>query len=145
MVLCTIPGAEDAMAKGACNCGTVQFEIDSELNDVYVCHCSICRRFTGSNGIAVVVVPNEKFRWLQGCDAVTRWNKPGADWEAWFCSVCGSAVPGANDPKTIFVPAGSITEGGEALKVAHHLFVGSKAGWDEIGDRGLQHVEGIRS
>jgi hypothetical protein len=56
------------MAKGACNCGTVQFEIDSELNDVYVCHCSICRRFTGSNGIAVVVVPNEKFRWLHEVD-----------------------------------------------------------------------------
>lgn len=133
------------MARGACNCGAVQFAIDAELSGVYMCHCSICRRFTGSSGIAVVVVPNGQFRWLQGRESVKTWRKPGADWAAWFCGVCGSAVPGENDPKTMFVPAGSITEGGDALEVVHHVFVGSKAVWDEIGDAGRQHVEGIRS
>jgi hypothetical protein len=44
------------MTRGECNCGAVQFEIDADLTDVFVCHCSICRRSTGSNGIAVVVV-----------------------------------------------------------------------------------------
>ena len=131
------------MATGGCNCGAVQFEIDAELTGVYVCHCSICRRFTGSSGIAVVVIPNEQFRWVRGRDAVTTWKKPGAEWEAWFCSVCGSAAPGQNDSKTMFVPAGSITEGGEALRVVHHVFVGSKAVWDEIGDSGQLHEAGI--
>jgi hypothetical protein len=133
------------MARGECNCGAVQFEIAAELSGVYMCHCSICRRFTGSNGIAVVVVPNEQFRWIQGRNLVTTWKKPGAEWEAWFCSVCGSAVPGENDPTTTFVPAGAISQGGESLKVIHHVWVGSKAVWDEIGDAGQQHVEGIRS
>ena len=41
----------------------------------------------------------------------------------------------------MFVPAGSITHGGDALSVAHHGWVGSKAGWDEIGDAGKQHTE----
>ena len=40
------------MATGECNCGAVQFEIDAQLSGVFVCHCSICRRSTGSNGIA---------------------------------------------------------------------------------------------
>jgi hypothetical protein len=133
------------MAKGECNCGAVKFEIATELSGIYMCHCSICRRFTGSSGIAVVVVPNEQFRWVQGRDLVTTWKKPGAEWEAWFCSVCGSVVPGENDPGTTFVPAGSINQGGEALKVVHHVWVGSKAAWDEIGDAGQQHLEGIRS
>jgi hypothetical protein len=133
------------MARGECNCGAVKFEIDAELSGIYMCHCSICRRFTGSSGIAVVVVPNEQFRWVQGRDLVTTWKKPGAEWEAWFCSVCGSATPGENDPRTTFVPAGSISQGGEALKVVHHVWVGSKAAWDEIGDAGRQHLEGIRS
>ncbi len=44
------------MATGECNCGAVQFEIAADLSGVFVCHCSICRRSTGSNGIAVVVV-----------------------------------------------------------------------------------------
>jgi hypothetical protein len=136
---------EDRMATGECNCGAVQFEIDADLTGVFVCHCSICRRFTGSNGIAVVVVPNDLFRWVRGQQFIATWKKPDTDWQAWFCSVCGSPVPGENDPATMFVPAGCITQGGDALKVIHHVWVGSKAGWDEIGDAGQQHTEGFRS
>ena len=132
------------MAKGQCNCGAVRFEIDGEIADVYVCHCSICRRATGSNGIAVVVVPNDRLRWVQGREQVAMWSKPGADWQTWFCRTCGSPVPGQNDPARMFVPAGSITEGGDAFRVAHHVWVGSKAVWDEIGDAGKQHPEQFR-
>ncbi|MDH3906377.1 MAG: hypothetical protein OEV16_12075 [Gammaproteobacteria bacterium] len=46
------------MANGACNRGAVALEIGRDLSGVIVCHCSICRRATGSNGIAVVVVDN---------------------------------------------------------------------------------------
>ena len=41
----------------------------------------------------------------------------------------------------MFVPAGLITEGGEALEVAHHIYVDSRAAWDEIGDTGKQHAD----
>ncbi|HRE14731.1 MAG TPA: GFA family protein, partial [Usitatibacteraceae bacterium] len=68
--------ADRPVARGACNCGAVAFEIEGELNGVYVCHCSLCRRFTGANGIAVVVVAKEGFRWLRGEDQVTTWRKP---------------------------------------------------------------------
>ena len=129
------------MARGECNCGAVAFEIDVTPRDVYVCHCSICRRFTGSSGIAVIVVDNQVFRWVRGEDHISSWKKPGADWHAWFCRVCGSVLPGANDPARMAVPAALILEGGEVLKVAHHIWVGSKASWDEIGDSGKQHVE----
>jgi hypothetical protein len=132
------------MAKGGCNCGAVQFEIDGEIADVFVCHCSICRRATGSNGIAVVVVPNDRLRWVQGRDQLVMWSKPNADWQTWFCRTCGSPVPGQNDPSRMFVPAGSITAGGDALKVVHHVWVGSKATWDMIGDAGKQHPEQFR-
>ncbi|MEM9776743.1 MAG: GFA family protein [Chloroflexota bacterium] len=67
------------MAKGECNCGAVAFEITSEISDVFVCHCSICRRSTGSNGIAVVVVSNSDFRWLRGEDLTNAWHKPSHD------------------------------------------------------------------
>ncbi len=126
------------MAKGECNCGAVAFEITSELPGVIVCHCSICRRATGSNGIAVTVVDNAAFRWLRGEDQVTSWKKPDADWEMWFCRTCGSPVPGRNDESRMFVPAGLIMEGGESLEVTHHIFVDSRAAWDEIGDAGKQ-------
>ena len=132
------------MARGECNCGAVQFEIAGDVAGVYVCHCSICRRSTGSNGIAVVVVPNDQLRWVRGQEHIATWRKPDADWQTWFCGICGSRVPGANDPATMFVPAGAITQGGDALQVIHHIWVGSKAVWDEIGDAGKQHAEQFR-
>ncbi len=127
------------MTKCKCNCESVAFEIISEIKDVYVCHCSICRRSTGSNSIAVVVVNNEDFHWLKGRDLVKTWDKPGHDWQTSFCQNCGSTLPGANDDARMYVPAGLILKGAEKLKVAHHIFVDSKAPWDEIGDDGKQH------
>ena len=133
------------MAAGACNCGAVAFELDVELSGIYFCHCSICRRATGSNGIAVVVIENEAFRWTRGEDQITTWQKPDADWHTSFCRVCGSTLPGANDEHRMFVPAGLISDGDEALEVIHHIWVDSKAGWDEIGDSGMRHPESIGS
>lgn len=136
--------AAGQVARGECNCGAVRFEIEGELTGVFVCHCSICRRSTGSNGIAVVLVPNERLRWTRGEEHVAAWAKPNASWETWFCRICGSRVPGRNDPERMFVPAGTLTEGGEGLRVIHHIWVGSKAPWDEIGDSGKQHPEAYR-
>ena len=129
------------MVEGACSCGAVAYRVDAEVRDVYVCHCSICRRSTGSNGIAVTVVENSSFRWLRGETDVTMWQKPDADWQSWFCRKCGGKVPGENDDAHMFIPVSTINRGGDKLKVAHHIFVGSKACWDVIGDSGIQHEE----
>ena len=133
------------MATGECNCGTVAFQSDANLTDLFVCHCSICRRATGSNGIAVVIVDNDDFQWTRGAEKITRWSKPGHDWQTSFCCICGSPVPGQNDDLRMYVPAGLISQGGDALAVAHHIWVGSKAVWDEIGDIGKQHAEAFES
>ena len=133
------------MAYGECNCGAVAFEADAELTDVYMCHCSICRRFTGSNGIAVVLVNKDAFRWVRGEDHIASWSKPGADWHGWFCRACGSPLPGENDPTRLFIPAGLISKGGERLKVVHHVWVDSRAPWDVIGDDGERHREGLKT
>jgi hypothetical protein len=133
------------MARGHCNCGAVAFEINADLSDVYVCHCSICRRYSGANGAAVVLVDNSAFRWMRGEDQIAVWKKPDADWQSWFCRACGSALPGPNDEARMFVPAGALTDGGERLKVAHHIWVGSKAVWDVIGDSGKQHEEAFQA
>ena len=129
------------MASGACNCGVISFRISADLSDVIICHCSICRRATGSNGIAVLVVNNDTFEWTSGEEFITSWKKPGADWEMLFCRRCGSPVPGANDEMRTFVPAGLISDGGENLKVAHHIWVDSRAAWDELGKCGRRHPE----
>ena len=127
------------MLRGECPCGAVAFEADHAPPGVFACHCSLCRRFTGAGGVAVVIVPDAAFRWLRGEACVTTWRKPDADWESHFCGGCGGALPGRNDSDHMFIPAGSLTQGAEGLRVLHHLFVGSKADWDEIGGDGKRH------
>ena len=55
-------GEDRPKAKGERNCGTVTFEIhaDTELYQVFVCHCLICLKHTGSSGIAVVLADKEQ-------------------------------------------------------------------------------------
>ncbi len=61
--------------QGECNCGAVRFELNADPAGIFVCHCSICRRATGSNGVAVVVTANENFRWLFGENMIASWKK----------------------------------------------------------------------
>jgi hypothetical protein len=129
------------MISGHCNCGSVRFEIDGDPVGVFMCHCSICRRATGANGIAVVLVPNERFRWTQGQEHVAQWSKPATEWETWFCRTCGSRLPGRNDNERMFIPAGLLPGAGLGLKVKAHIWVHSRAEWDEIGDEGRQFAE----
>ena len=127
------------MITGKCSCGSVSFEADHQTANIYVCHCSLCRRSSGGNGVYVVIVPRDAFRWAKGEDQVQSWSDPSADWKNWFCRTCGSRLPGDNDEDHVFIPAGLITEGDEQLQVAHHIWVGSKAPWDHIGNTGKQH------
>jgi len=132
------------MIKGHCNCGAVSFELHLPVKDVFICHCSICRRSTGGTGIAVTLVTNESFAWLSGVENIRTWNKPHHDWQTSFCAECGSPVPGKNDDNNMYVPASLIDVGAEQLEVTHHLFVASKAPWEEIGDSGKQHLDAYK-
>ena len=129
--------------KGSCNCGGVKFEIASPITDVYVCHCSICRKSTGSGGIAVAIVKNQDLLWVEGKDLVKKWLKPNHDWETSFCVNCGSPLPGKNDAHASYVPVSLLDSGYENLKIQAHLFVDSKAPWEEIHGNAIKHKNNI--
>ena len=124
---------------GSCNCGQVKISVSEPITDVYVCHCSICRKSTGGNGIYVVVVDKKSITWLSGEDQIQEWEKPNHDWQKTFCKTCGSPLPGSNDEHSAYIPAGFLDTGIENLEVKHHIWVGSKATWDIIGDDGKIH------
>ena len=131
--------------KGSCNCRAVQFDVVTQISDVYVCHCSICRKSTGSGGIAVSIVKNDDFSWEEGEEFIVTWQKPNHDWQSNFCKKCGSPLPGKNDEKTIYIPVDLLDSGNDNLVVRHHLFVASKGSWQIIQDEGIQHQENFSS
>jgi hypothetical protein len=49
-----------------------------------------------------------------------------------FCGLCGSPVPNQlRSSSLVWVPAG-LLEGGDMLEVGAHLFLGSRASWDQL-------------
>jgi hypothetical protein len=77
------------------------------------------------------MVARDKLRWVAGEHAITRFALPDG-WRTAFCSTCGSPVPKLHPSGGAYwVPAGLIDDPA-GLRVAGHIFVGSKAPWDEI-------------
>lgn len=124
---------------GSCLCGTVLFEIVGKTTDIYQCHCSICRKATGSAGTSVFLCRGASFHWLSGESNVQRYITPSG-YRSVFCRICGSRLPDPNpDKSTYWIPAGLINEGLAETKVGAHIYVGSKAAWDQIADDGIQY------
>lgn len=91
-------------AKGSCNCGADTFSVSIALTDVFVCHCSICRKYSGSGGVAVTIVPKESITFISGADLIQKWEKPNHGWLTNFCKVCGSPLLGKMMSNTPIFP-----------------------------------------
>jgi hypothetical protein len=121
------------MEKGSCLCGAVKYEIDGRISPIWLCHCSKCRRSTGSAFHASAVCGPEIFRWISGEDGIKEYeDTPG--YKVRFCGRCGSPVPSyLEEHGLVFVHVGGL-EGDPGREIAHHIFVGSKAPWYTIQD-----------
>jgi len=71
--------------KGSCHCGRVRFEIDTVLDHVRVCDCSICKR----RGALIHRVEEKNFRLLTTIEdlSVYKFNTHTA--RDYFCPTCG--------------------------------------------------------
>ncbi|MFD2176728.1 GFA family protein [Veronia pacifica] len=125
---------------GKCLCGNVEFSIDGHLPHLYQCHCSLCRKLSGSSSDTATFLNKEQFSWLKGESMINSF-KTETGYRSDFCSKCGSNVPHLMDNgKQFWIPAGLLDGTGKS-QIAAHLFVESKASWDNICDYGKQYEE----
>lgn len=121
------------MHTGRCNCGKVRYEFSGEPTDASFCHCSICRRLTGSAFGAWYEAPGEGFN-LQGGEHLSAY-RATERLEIRFCRVCGATVLATHSswPESRYIPLGTLDRDAEIVP-EYHQFVGSKAAWFEIHD-----------
>ena len=127
---------------GSCLCGGVRFEVELPFRRANVCHCSRCRKHSGSIGLAQGRVARERFRLLAGEELIRVWRPPDDGRVKAFCSVCGSSLFGADWPEgdEIGIRLGSL-DGDPGIRPEFRTFVASKAPWDEIPHDGLPRYD----
>jgi hypothetical protein len=127
---------------GSCLCGGVAFEMTGTPTRVTHCHCSRCRKVRGTAHATNLFVALPGIRYLRGEDLLTSFKPPEArTFTHVFCRVCGSSMPRLDENRAIaIVPMGAFDDDPGA-RPERHIFVESKARWDEISD-GLPQFPG---
>ena len=92
------------------------------------CHCSQCRKVSGTNGNAIFLVGAKRFDWLSGGDHTEKFSLPSG-WSVTRCQTCGSPLPRSYDGKQVWVTAGLMDDPIET-DIQRHIFCGSRADWD---------------
>jgi len=121
--------AENTVA-GGCLCGTVTFEVTLPFAAFRYCHCSRCRKASGSAHAANAFVAEKQFRWVSGESLVKQYDLTGAKrFSVWFCSNCGTRVPHkVKTTENMLIPAG-LLDGDPGMRPENSIFWKSKANW----------------
>ena len=129
------------MLKGSCLCNAVQYEIRGELGPIVMCHCSRCRKANGSAFASNAPVNTTDFHLLHGKDNIAEYESSPGVFRA-FCHQCGSPLYSRRPamPEVLRLRIGTLDTPIEDKPTAH-IFVASKAEWDEIHDDLPQHPE----
>lgn len=127
---------------GSCLCGKVSYEISGNLGIFQYCHCSRCRKFTGSAHAANLLVFPEQFKWLFGEELVGRFEpKETKHFATSFCKCCGSSLPWlGKSKKAVVIPAGTLDADPE-IKPFQNIFWGSKAEWYKEANELVKYEE----
>lgn len=123
---------DPAIVTGRCYCGAIHFEATAAPTAVAYCHCTDCRRVTGSPVAAfaafdeadLIFTPNEG-------RAVTV--NPGV--RRTFCGTCGSPLTGRYEylPGSVYVPLGLLDQA-EDYPPTLHAHHGNRLSWLKIED-----------
>lgn len=121
---------------GGCLCGTVRFAVHGEFERFFLCHCTRCRKDSGSAHGANLFSGSATLVWLSGEEHVTHYQLPDTRHTHSFCQRCGSALPVVMGGGAMLkVPAGAL-DTPVTLRPQAHLFNASRADWDH----GLEEI-----
>ena len=120
------------MYTGKCLCGDVEVQVGGEISDIIHCHCSLCRKNSGTAFATNGFINAADFKIVKGSERLSAYSfKPGRN--RYFCSKCGSPIYSANeqDPTRYRIRLGLLDSDIEQRPISHN-FVSSKANWEDL-------------
>lgn len=135
--------APTAPVHGSCLCGGVRYAITAPFRRANLCHCTRCRKHSGSVGSAQGRVPADGFALLRGEELLTVWRPADGGMAKVFCRVCGSSLFGGEwpDGPEVSVRLGPL-DADPGIRVQFHSFAGSPAPWEVACEDGLPRYDG---
>jgi hypothetical protein len=130
--------ATKRMLTGRCLCGAVEYTVADAFRYAMNCHCSNCRRATGSAFKPFAGIEYEALQLVPGKDAVAIYGDREAAHDV-HCAACGSLLYSVVRPN-VHVTMGTLVDD-PTIRPTAHIFVGSKAAWDQITDDLPQYRE----
>ena len=121
------------MITGGCACGNVRYEIDLDrLDDIAICHCSMCRRSTGGTHVTWATVPRAAFRWTSGPARTFRSSDHAV---RHFCARCGSQLAFVTDrePGAMDITVTTLDDAGSHAP-DRHIWTSSRLPWIHLDD-----------
>ncbi len=138
----TKPEITDArILTGSCLCGAVHYSVADEFVYAANCHCSNCRRATGSAFKPFAGIERHKLSITGGEDQLMIFgDENGHDLR---CRRCGSLLYSlVREGAFVHVTMGTLVDA-PAIRPGKHIFVGSKAPWFTITDDLPQYAEHV--
>ncbi len=115
---------------GSCLCGSINYEIEKPFIFFQYCHCSRCRKSTGSAFSPNIMIKAHQFKWTKGAEVVKRFMPETAKlFCTGFCPNCGSNMPWySRNDKYVIIPAGTLDDDPEC-KPQRSIYWDSRAPW----------------
>ena len=134
-----IPGRPRVLA-GQCLCGAVKYDVADEFRYTLNCHCSDCRKATGSAFKPFAGIAREKLHLTGDPANVLIFGEAAGNHDV-RCKQCGAllySVVGGG--ASVHVTLGTLVDA-PSIRPTAHIFVSDKAPWFEITDDLPQHAE----
>jgi hypothetical protein len=125
--------------EGKCFCGAVHYAVADEFVYAMNCHCSKCRRTTGSAFKPMAGIERGKLVVTEGQDELLIYGNERHN--NTLCKLCGSLLYSVvRDGAWVHVAMGTLVDS-PTIRPTHHIFVGSRAPWFTITDDLPQYEE----
>ena len=136
----SVPEANPSrMLSGECLCGDVHYRVEDRFVYALNCHCSQCRKATGSAFKPFAGIERSKLSIVKGANDLSLFgDERGHDAH---CKRCGSLLYSVvRDGQYVQVTFGTLIDE-PSIRPTAHIYVGSKAPWYTITDALPQYQE----
>jgi hypothetical protein len=120
----------EVIREGGCLCGKIRYRTIGEPESVSFCHCTMCRRASGSPVVPWATFPKRRVEWLT--EPPARYPS-SAKAERGFCPRCGSALLFVFVAKEEWVDLTVGTfDDPDSLTPTHHIFTSTRVHWVDL-------------